>query len=205
MKKKILSAVPAFVLCAALFTGCSDSKEPNPSMNNGINSGGNSNTALNPFEEQALIANVNSANFTASSFRTSLNSWIADIHMRGGELPKESATIEISVVGGKVTATAPGFKLSKDDSSSYAAEQYLVGLISGDYILDEDMYVLAFFDSQKGQIVGTVFSKEADLAYLKRNFSAADFSAGIYNWGGSMDGLVDGNRAVGTNPTLKKN
>lgn len=157
MKKKILSAVLAFVLCAALFAGCSDSKEPN--------------TVSTP----------------------------------GGESPAEETTIEISVINAKVTASAPGFKLSKDDSSCCAAEQYLIGLISGDYILDKDMYVLAFFDSQRGQVVGAVFSEEADLAYLKRNFSASDFSAGKYNWVGSIDGLVDGNRAVGTNPTLGKN
>lgn len=201
MKKKILSAVLASALCAALFTGCSDSK-PNSSANNGGVPGGSSNTAPNPFEEQMMRANVTSANSTAKSFFNSMNSWIADMYTRGGEFPKEAVTIEISVVGGKVTATAPGFKLSKDDSSSYAAEQYLVGLISGDYILDEDMYVLGFYDGKK--VAGAVFSKEADLAYLKRNFSASDFSADKYNWVGSVDGLVDGNRVVGTSPVLLK-
>lgn len=157
---------------------------------------------------------ITSANSTASSLRSSINSFITSMDSAGAGIKRSTtaSTWTITVSGGTVTATPAASDLTNSASSySYKATNSKVDgscnsgfagkfadMIANDYTFT-DAAVTAYI--QNGQCIGVVYyagdTMPSDIP------GDSDFTAGTYAWDSANDVGVKGGEIIGTNPDLK--
>lgn len=154
---------------------------------------------------------VTSANSTASSLRSSINSFITSMDAAGAGIKRSNtaSTWTIVVTGGNVVTTVAANDLTSAASSySYSVTNTKAGtatgfngkfadMIANDYTF-QDAAATAYI--QNGQCIGVVYyagNKMPDTIP-----SASAFTAGTYAWDSANDVGIAGGEILGTNPAL---
>ena len=166
---------------------------------------------------------VTSADQTASSFVTTINTWMSDLEANGGTIPSVDTAIEIvgkcttnaagenEWGGAGATVKAVGFGIAGDSATDIAAGTAtkavakLKKTLANDYNFNNEISAIIWVSGRK--VVGCAYSDSAAaVATLESEFTVAKFRKGGYPWDGKTDGIgkvtgLDG-KIIGTNPKL---
>lgn len=198
MKKKIISAVSAAVLCAALLSGCSDGSGKDSAANNEKPSGSNGGEIV---IGSITKSHVISADQTAAAIKNTAEIWMMDMETNGVIIPSDEVMISISGRGENITVNFPdeGFTYSGSLNYEYIKEELKKALV-GSFNFSNEMSAIVIIKDRKA--VGAAYSETLGLDHLESHFTARNFETGIYNWGSNSNGIEVNGDIVGTNPQL---
>lgn len=140
---------------------------------------------------------VTSANSTASTLKTTMNSFITDMDAASKGIKRTDGTITITVASGAVTADADAGLFSSTSSNKTAFDAALKTKIENDYTF-KDAAVTCYI--KNGVCAGVVYFAGAPMP--SGIPTATDFDNGTFGWDSADDvGILDG-EIIGTNPAL---
>lgn len=160
---------------------------------------------------------VTSANSTASSLRSSINSFITDMDSQGAGIKRNSTASTWTIVVGSATkgnvdsvsipegdlttsATNMSYTATSGKVSSTVTDKFAIALadmIGNDYTFSEAA-ITAYI--QNGQCVGVVYYPAKTMPGTIP--AASDFKNGTYAWDSANDVGIKSGEILGTNPTL---